>query len=67
MQRSFSPSSTANAQSLTDARDTSRRIAADAAHSPPALLSLEENQEAIRYWNDYVEKHGLPLADDARL
>ena len=21
----------------------------------------EENREAIAYWNDYVEKHGLPL------
>lgn len=22
---------------------------------------LEENRGAIEYWNDYVEKHGLPL------
>ena len=23
---------------------------------------IEENWEAIQYWNDYVEKNGLPLA-----
>ncbi|RJF90917.1 type II toxin-antitoxin system CcdA family antitoxin [Sphingomonas cavernae] len=23
---------------------------------------LEENREAIEYWNGYVEEHGLPLA-----
>lgn len=23
---------------------------------------IEENREAIEYWNTYVEKHGLPLA-----
>jgi len=24
---------------------------------------LEENREAIEYWNAYVEQHGLPLDD----
>jgi antitoxin CcdA len=23
---------------------------------------LEENREALQSWNDYVDKHGLPLA-----
>jgi antitoxin CcdA len=24
---------------------------------------IEENREAIEYWNRYVEEHGLPLAE----
>jgi antitoxin CcdA len=24
---------------------------------------LQENHDAIKAWNEYVEKHGLPLAD----
>ena len=36
--------------------------ASDASAQSRKRQWLEENREAIQSWNDYVEKHGLPLA-----
>ena len=64
------PATTSRAQPRTSKaarREPGAIASAPAAASDASAQSrkrqwLEENREAIQSWNDYVEKHGLPLA-----
>lgn len=53
----------AEAQALKiDAAGLDAKGLKDAVRKEKERLFLIENAEAIRYENEYVEKHGLPLA-----
>ena len=67
------PATTVTTRAQPGAGNAAQRMPAPAIASSPAVASdasaqsrkrqwLEENREAIQSWNDYVEKHGLPLA-----